>query len=51
MGNTIRRNGDMNSAQRARYDIIQGRRNKRDNRAQECEFDQRAFSARIVTGR
>lgn len=51
MGNTIRNNSDMSAAQRARYSIIAGRRDKRNNRAQECEFDARAFRARIATGR
>lgn len=51
MGNTIRRNGDMTEAQRARQTIIAGRRDKRHNRAEECAYDARAFNARISTGR
>jgi hypothetical protein len=47
MGNTIRHNGTASDAQRARYAIVAGRRNKRQNRAEEIALDNRAFNARI----
>jgi hypothetical protein len=51
MGNTIRNNGTASDAQRARYAIVAGRRDKARNRAEEYALDNRAFNARIATGR
>jgi hypothetical protein len=51
MGNTIRHNSEPNSAQRARYAIVAGRRDKARNRAEEFALDNRAIVARIATGR
>ena len=51
MGNTLRRNASITDAQRARYEILEGRRARRRNVAEECELDARAFNVRIAAGR
>ena len=50
MGNTLRRNASITDAQRARYQILEGRKLRRRNVAEECELDARAFSVRVRSG-
>lgn len=50
MGNTIRRDGSASDAQRARYDIIRGRKTARANRSELRAYDERAISARLAGG-